>query len=118
MLPKPKAPPPARPTSVRIGGLDYTIKSWEKRAADNSGAYGICDRETLVILIVDYLPPQREAEVLLHEVLHGAYDCGGLNAIREGLSEERTVGVLTHQLVAIWRDNPQLVAYLEGVFRG
>lgn len=106
------------PSPIRIGGLDYEVKLWERRAADNSNAYGICDRETCVILIAEGLVPQREAEVLLHEVLHAAYDCAGLNAIRADLSEERTVGTLTHQLIAIWRDNPKLVQYMEQVFRG
>lgn len=107
-----------RPATLRIGGLDYTVKEWNKQAAENAGCWGLCDRTTLTILVCEGLPPQREAEVLLHEVLHAAYDVGGLNAIAEHLSEERLVGVLTYQLIAVWRDNPQLVAYLEGTLRG
>lgn len=105
------------PAIVRVGGLDYTIKRWNRQAADNAGAFGMCDRATQVILIQDGLPPQLEAHVVLHEVLHAAYSAAGMNAIPEHISEERLVGALTHQLTQVWRDNPDLVAYMEATYR-
>ncbi|WP_269929964.1 hypothetical protein [Aminobacter sp. HY435] len=105
------------PATVRVGGLDYTIKPWNRMAADNTGAYGMCDRSTLVILIQEGLTPQWEAHVLVHEVLHAAYAAAGMTAIHEHVSEERLVGALSYQLIQVWRDNPDLVAYIEAVFR-
>lgn len=101
---------PALPKSVRVGALVYTVKTWDPRAADNTMALGICDRETCVILIKSTLVPQKMAEVLWHEVLHACYDGSGL---REGEHfEERTVNALGYTTLQVIKDNPDLLVYL------
>lgn len=106
---------PKLPASVRVGALDYAIKPWSQKAADNTRAYGMCDRATLVILIQEDLTPQKQAEVLLHEILHACYDNAGLN-MEPTLEEERVVNGMGYQLLQVIRDNPKLMVFLQAVF--
>jgi hypothetical protein len=103
------------PKSVRIGALDYKVKTWSPKAADNTGALGLCDRETCKILLKGTLGPQKMAEVLLHEVVHGCFDGAGLR-VDLGPHEENIVNGLGYQLLQVIRDNPKLIAFLQGAF--
>lgn len=109
---KAKAP---LPTSVRVGALDYAVKVWNKQAADNTGAYGLCDRSSCTILVRTDVPEQKVAEVLLHEITHAAYDGLGLNT-KQVRDEEEIVNSLGYIHLQVLRDNPHLTAYINGVF--
>ncbi len=102
------------PRTIRVGPFDYTVKQWSGMASSNAGNWGLCDRCTLTILVAEGLHPMREAEVLLHEVLHAAYDTGHAGAT-EG--EEAMVSTLGYQLSQVIRDNPDLMRYFEEVYR-
>jgi hypothetical protein len=105
------------PTVVRVCGLDFRVKLWDNKAADNTGAYGLCDKGTLTILIQEDLNVQQEARVLLHEVLHACHMCGGLREAPADDEEERIVDIFTYQLVTVVRDNPQFIKYLQDAFK-
>jgi hypothetical protein len=102
------------PTSIRVGYRDYRVEMWSAITATSSERYAECDRVALVIRVREDLPEQFKAECVLHETLHAAYDMAGLES---GDPEERTVSLLSNQLAAIWRDNPDLVAYLSEALR-
>lgn len=101
------------PDTIRVGYLDYTIEAWSAAHATTADRIGECDRQNSIIRVRDDLPPQKTAEVLLHEVLHAAYDMGCVG----GEDEEKTVSIFGRQLTQIWRDNPQFVAFMESTFR-
>lgn len=101
------------PETIRVGYLDYVVEAWPSSLASTSDRIGECDRQNSIIRIRDDLPPQKTAEVLLHEVLHAAYDMGCIS----GEDEEKIVSIFGHQLTQIWRDNPQFVAFMESTFR-
>lgn len=105
------------PENVRVGALDYKVKRWTPQAAENTRALGLCDRDTCTILIKEGMAPQKEAEVLIHEVFHAAWDGAGLN-LDEYPSEERTVNGLGYTWLQVLRDNPELFAYVNSVFAG
>ena len=120
MPPKGTSPAPsptltARPKAVRIGAFTWAIKDWEARAADNSRAWGMCDKATHTILISGGLKPQREAEVLLHEVFHAIYDVSGMG-LMDNMPEEPVVNMLGFHMLQVIRDNPHLMAYLAACF--
>lgn len=103
------------PTTVRIGQYDYTIKRWNKLAADNAGCYGLCDRGTQTILVAGGMTMQHEAHVVVHEIFHAAWDTGSLREANAN-DEEYSVAVLSNQWSQIIRDNPDLMAYLEQAY--
>lgn len=110
--------PPKMPETIRVCGLDYTIKVWDRLAADNAGAYGLCDKGNLTILVQEGLKSQQEARVLLHEVIHACFMSGGLREISDShKQEEQVVDILAYQLVTVIRDNPGFVAYMQEAFR-
>lgn len=105
---------PARPSSVKIGPFAWTLKSWDVRASNNTGAYGLCDRSTQTILIEDGMTLQWEQHIVLHEVLHACYCVAGLREL-SGVhdQEEAHVALLAFTLIGVLQDNPELTAYLQ-----
>jgi len=99
----------ALPKSIRVGYRDYAIESWVPALASAAGRWGECDRMNMVIRIRDDLLPSVTAEVLLHEVIHAAYQMGALDSDDK---EERVVEVLGNQLAQVWRDNPEFVVFM------
>jgi hypothetical protein len=108
---------PKLPASVRVGPFDYKVKLWSALAADNAGAYGMCDLHRTTILIREDMSETRVAEVLLHEVFHAAYEIAGLKVDKDDITEERFVNSMGYQMVQVWRDNPDLIRFMEEVFR-
>jgi hypothetical protein len=94
------------PSSVRIGFQDFTIDPYWETPAPANGEFR---RDEGMIKYDSALPVQRVAATVLHEVIHGAWDMGRLG---DGPDEEHAVTVLANQLAQVWRDNPELVAYL------
>jgi hypothetical protein len=102
------------PKSIRIGYRDFAVEDWDTKHASVAGRLGECDRANAVIRIDTSYGPVQSAETLLHEVLHG---CFGIAGIDEADSEERTVTHLSAQLAQVFRDNPELLAYLKTALR-
>ena len=100
-----------RPAAIKVGPFVYRVKDWDQRAANNSEAWGMCDKATHTILLDQSMGPQKMREVLLHEINHAIYNAVGLN-IHDEISEERIVLAMTYQQLAVMRDNPDLVAWL------
>lgn len=106
---------PDFPTSVRIGPHDWTVKLWDEQAAGNTQALGLCDKHTCTILIMEGMAPQKEAEVLMHEIIHAIYDVGGLRYLEH--QEEAVVNAMGYHMVGIVRDNPDLMDYFAAAMR-
>ena len=100
---------PELPKSIRVGYRTYAVEDWPAIQASAAARWGECDPTNLVIRVRVDLAQMIRAEVLLHEVLHAAYDMGRLEP---GADEEKTVSVLANQLAQVWRDNPDLVSFL------
>lgn len=71
---------------------------------------GLLDTGRGVIRIDDGLPPARERETLVHELLHQLIDAPGLDL--DGEQEERIVTQLAAAIGAHLAENPGLWAYL------
>jgi hypothetical protein len=104
---------PPRPSSVKIGPFVWTIKPWDVRASNNTGAYGLCDKSTQTILIEEGMSAQWERHIVLHEILHACYCVAGLRELR-GVDdqEEAHVALLAFTLIGVLQENPEMVAYL------
>lgn len=96
------------PSSIRVGFRDYRVLDWDPREANVAGRLGECDRQNGVIRVRSDLSAQMRAGVLWHEVLHAVYDMGDLAAD----NEEKVVTIMANQTLQVWRDNPDLVAYI------
>lgn len=102
------------PRLIKVGPFYYEVKRWKRMPADNSEAWGMCDRATNVILLSEVPGPQKQREVLLHEVLHAIYGTTGLCS-KDNVPEEMVVTDMSPALLQVLRDNPDLVDYLVAV---
>lgn len=96
------------PSTVRVGPFDYDVQSWAANDAPDN-VNGECALNLLRIRIRDDMVPQKLAEVLLHEVLHAMWDIAELG---EAVDEETAVSGLGKQLLAVIRDNPELIDFV------
>lgn len=81
-------------------GIDGRI-NWNR-----DGVAGDC-----VILINSNSRPSRQAEILIHELLHAAYHLGGIDNDKK-LTEEEVCTGLDGPLTKIFMDNPNLLAVI------
>jgi hypothetical protein len=99
------------PKQLKIACFDYKVEKDSSISEGDNGVYGSQDHSTLTIKIAENLPPQVEASVLMHEILHAVLACTQV-ALSEEL-EEAIVNSTTIQLCQVLRDNPSLLTYLE-----
>lgn len=53
-----------------IAGIEYEVKEADIKTIDTDGSLGLCDYETQTIVVDESLPPQRKAQVIVHELMH------------------------------------------------
>lgn len=99
------------PKSVRVAHMDFEIVEWKTPAANASHKWGeFSVQEQLIRVQVRDRQFWEVVCTLLHEIGHAifwAYE------IREGDKEERIVGVFATGWTQIYRDNPELIAFIE-----
>lgn len=108
------------PDTVKIGPFTYSIvvdQAAIDRCGQQSGANldGNTDANTQTITVRPEMPPEREADTVVHELLHAAIEHAGLNCrgpLEDHGAEEQVVNTLSPWLLGALRDNPQLVDYL------
>lgn len=98
-----------RPTRVKILGFNYRVVGLNPSQVLGYGAEGVCKSDELEIGIGDHLPPIRQAQVLLHGMLHAV--CYSMGLRGEVLDEETVVEKMSDGLLAVWRDNPYAFAW-------
>jgi len=99
------------PDTIKIGYLDYLIGTAVTSQQSGTDRAGECDRNAAEIRVAAELPPARAAEALLREVMHacwGQWCDSGDSAI-----EDKVVSGLANGLATTFRDNPDLLSWLQ-----
>lgn len=98
------------PEKVKIGYMTAAIKmNYEALEHGNQGEWHL---NTATIKV---RPGLRDAEVaftVLHELFHGIHD---LFAAKEEMNEEDLCNIAARGLLLLWRDNPELIKWIDGV---
>lgn len=97
------------PDLIRIGHVNFRLLPLGPAEAAEEGADGLTAPDLEEISIAGNLAPDRAAEVLLHEILHGIYHVRGL---KDGMSEERVVTDMAPLLLEVLRDNQRVLEFL------
>ena len=118
---KQAAQPATLPQTVKIGVHVYAVtddagdwKDWEHEHK-RSGYCGGSDHQKLKIVINPEMLLSQKQDTLLHECLHAAYYCSGLEAsMKADHDDEQEVVIvtLTPWLHGLLMDNPELVRYV------
>jgi cob(I)alamin adenosyltransferase len=90
------------PQKIRILGRDYIVEYNEEL----NGLYGKCDERNQLISIAPNQLPSLEVDTVLHEIVHGISDVMNLGM------KERQVYCITTGLIAVMKDNPDFLEYL------
>lgn len=96
-----KRVPKVVPTSVRILGKEYEVK-----VIPDFEDCGQCDDLKQELRLQANMPMALEQDTLLHEIIHA------LDFSIKTHMKERQVSALASGLIAVFRDNPDFVAYL------
>ena len=98
------------PEGIKVAGIDVQVVDWDHGDAETFGAYGIFSKSENVIKIDTTKDKIRVVEVFIHEVLHAAWAGYYLQDTDE---EERIVSTLAAGLTQVFRDNPEVVDFLQ-----
>lgn len=103
------------PDTIKVGAYDYTIIARGQDWKRSVGAYGRCHTEEQTIEIVtEGITPIFQLDTFMHEILHAIFS---YHALDDDDDEEKTVTLLASGLVAVLRDNPELVKFQNAVLR-
>jgi hypothetical protein len=90
--------------AVRIGPMVCTVRPMRLDEPDASDADGNYDPETGAITVLASAPPWRQAELLIHETLHGMWE---VQRLGETATEEEVCDKIAKALAQVIRDNPR-----------
>lgn len=97
---------------IRIGPIDYTVRGNTELSLDEDVA-GKLSTNLSRIVVDSNLSPQRSAFVLLHEAIHAILIHGQVDL---GEAEESAVDIIAMGVLALIRDNPDVVREIQGVW--
>ena len=102
--------------TIRIGGVDFEVRS----NPELSIAADACGRISVNLSRIEIEPSmsqQRQAQTMLHEVVHGIILTSKLNdVLKNNDDEERLVDGLAYGLLQVVRDNPDLIREIQGLW--
>lgn len=99
---------------INIDPINYDVVYSEKpNYGDDIEVFGFIDSDNCKIHIKKDLHPTRSKIVLLHELLHAMLMKCGLNLKEEEDDlHEQLIECLSHSLISLIKNNPDLIAYL------
>ena len=98
------------PKSIKVAGHIYRVEPWRHQDARANERLGECDRLSKVLRIDTSFGRAQTAESLLHELLHAITYEWNLHDGRH--HEEAFVNTLGKGLLAVLRENRELLAWL------
>ena len=100
--------PDGLPGMIKIGYMDFTLESWDARAANSARRYGECSHIEQTIR-VEFCHGRKSANTLIHEIMHAV---AAMQNVEDGATEEQFVTSVANGLSTVWRDNPDVFAWI------
>jgi hypothetical protein len=97
------------PKSLKIAGETIEIETYGIEAAGANGIFGAFNALHGTLMICDELSKMSCLNTLIHEIGHAIYFFYGIEDADE---EEKTVNQMGVGWAQIWKDNPDLVKFL------
>ena len=103
------------PKKIKIGHADYKIRHVSKKS---NGAklkdLGECDYVNQVITLFGNQAPSELSDSLCHEIFHGLIQTFNI-PFKNAREEEKYVRHFTGMMITLFKDNPELLRYLDSV---
>ena len=93
---------------IRIGPIDYKVVKVKELASADGLLHGDIDFGRCRIRVDAGDDPQRQYQTMWHEALHGILHGAGIR----GDHNEQQIEALTHGIIQLLRDNPDLLDLL------
>lgn len=105
---------PQLPATIVIGAHVFTLDMSEeaRQLLEEDGSRGDTRSDRTLIRVANTLSPTIQAEVVVHEALHGAWAQTSLRQRYDHEQQEEIVTALAPLVLALVRANPALVAFL------
>ncbi len=100
----------ARCLVLKVGHADVAVRGMDSEESDGRDALGMFNGMTMSIVVRNAMAPAKQAEVLIHELLHACFEAYQIKG--RGLTEEDVCTRLAPALACVLRDNPALPALL------
>lgn len=97
------------PKTVKIGWRDFRIEVFPNAEARDRRLMGETAMQQGLIRIDLQFDDRQVAATLLHEILHAMFNCWQMAKEDD---EERIVTTIESGLSTIWRDNPEVFAWI------
>lgn len=99
------------PDVLTVCGVEYdVVEVKDLHFANGEEAYGWVIHGDLLILVEETVVEEKKIQILLHEAMHALFHQTG----QHDQTEERVAWMLGCQLPKFLRDNPALVALING----
>jgi hypothetical protein len=96
---------PLQPFTIKIVHRDVQVRPMTASESSMSEAQGMYDNDGVIYIDADK-PPNQQAAIFLHELLHAIHDCWELP--KQMRDEEGICTALDVPLATVFRDNPRL----------
>lgn len=103
------------PTRLKILHLDFAVEWIDAKHAAIDSNFGFTHTDHLVVSVCKDEPAERQVEIMMHELAHVIWWLWGLG---KKSKEEEIVTAIGRGYASIFRDNPDLVAWLGEVGAG
>ncbi len=109
------------PKTLKIGGLDFEVRTTPETEmptdqVSDQFRFGWLVPKDQVICLVGGMKPFMMLDTLLHEI--GEALCWQMEVTGDEVNYHRVLVAVNSGLVQVLRDNPSLVAYINGVLEG
>lgn len=98
------------PMTLRIGARTYVVRAMTDDEYSHQPSVGATHSDRGCIALYPRVPPDHQAETLVHEIVHAVADAYGLTWPAE---EERVARVVGAGFAQVIRDNPSLLRALD-----
>lgn len=101
------------PSKIRVAAFDINIEDWQPHSANSKQRYGEFSSVENVMRI-DTSYPHNTLGTFLHEINHAIW---WAYALEDGDTEERIAEVMSTAWIQIYRDNPEVLAFINNAVR-
>jgi len=94
---------------LRIGSIDYRVKSKKHLQIGDELFNGLCHFDKALIELLETMPDERKRQVLIHEVTHALLHEAGYHYDDDGVHSEENVVRISNVLDGFLKDNIKLL---------
>lgn len=105
------------PKKIKILSRDFVVEEMSEKEIGEGSYAGTCFCDKGIIKVSAEFSSQKQAAVLIHELLHAVWNEMGITSVSGHetiqITEEKVVTRLANGLAAVVRDNPALMPAIQ-----